>query len=119
MLVFGAPLWYTMKEQRTGSKIPFVAERLMEILEAKHSTLPFVNLPTILVWEVGLFRLCGSEDIIFSLRNQIFVDLSDFPEEALVSSEPHVLAALLKRFFRELPDHIIGYVHYLRSYSRS
>eukprot|EP01127_Copromyxa_protea_P009732 TRINITY_DN2312_c0_g1_i1.p1 TRINITY_DN2312_c0_g1~~TRINITY_DN2312_c0_g1_i1.p1 ORF type:complete len:1029 (+),score=267.55 TRINITY_DN2312_c0_g1_i1:20-3106(+) len=95
---YGQPLWKLMEGQKQthpDSKIPYVVERLIAIIEKHHMEAE------------GLFRQCGSLTEINAFKAKIYADFSDFPEKELEESDPHVLAGLLKTFFRDLPLSLI------------
>ncbi len=60
--------------------------------------------------EEGIFRISGSLEQILKLKNRIDTDGKiDFFEE---KADCHVIAGLLRLYFRELPEPLFTFEHY-------
>ncbi|XP_059490432.1 unconventional myosin-IXa-like isoform X2 [Neocloeon triangulifer] len=94
--VFGVPL-YRLITGNGDCKIPIVVDRLINIIEMYG------------IYTEGIYRKSGVSSKVRELKSNIEQDLD---KVNLESYQVHVLAAVLKSFFREMPEPLLTYENY-------
>ena len=94
-LVFGQPLDVVIARQ--GSVVPTIVQAAVDWI-AEHA-----------LQETGIFRISAAAPELAVLKN--FCNTTDNPDFSTIN-DPHLVAAVLKTYFRELPEPILTYALY-------
>jgi len=97
--VFGVPLVKLLEREKSTDGIPFVVKTTIAFLKLRKQT-------------EGLFRISGGSVEVSKLK-EMFNKIEENPTPpSLTGYSPHSIAAILKMFFRELPEPLLTYDGY-------
>jgi len=98
--VYGVPLVTLVTREKSNDGIPFLVKTTVEYLKTKKET-------------EGLFRISGGTAEVGQLK-ETFNKLVEPPKTPLnlTANSAHSVAAVLKAFFRELPEPLLGFETY-------
>lgn len=96
-LVFGQPLDVVVNRQ--GSIVPTIVQTAVDWLAERA------------LQEAGIFRISAAAPELAQLKN--FCNSTDNPDFSTIT-DPHLIAAVLKTYFRELPEPILTYNLYAK-----
>lgn len=98
--MFGVSIRKLVEREKPADGIPFVVKSCIEYVRKKRES-------------EGIFRISGGTSEVKNLR-ETFEKLTEIPKEPLdlKAFSPYTAAAILKAWFRELPEPILGFDNY-------